>query len=90
MNNAPAAHIEENRNIDPCNPSESIKSGKNFRVINEHNDSSVMQNDTPKSFKFCGITSPISVYGKVVIPNVPKNIMIENETIGIQLTASKL
>lgn len=90
MNRAPATQIAENRNIDPCNPSEAIKRGRNFNVINEHNDSSVMQNDTPKSFKLCGITSPIIVYGSVVIPIVPRNIMIENETIGIQLNASIL
>lgn len=90
MNNAPAAQIKENKNDPPCSPNESNRSGKNFKVINEHNDNSVMQNDTPKSFKLCGITSPIIVYGKVVIPIVPKNIIIENETSGIQLIASIL
>lgn len=51
MNKVPATQTPENRNIDPFNPSVSIKSGKNFSAKNEHNESSIMQNDTPKSFK---------------------------------------
>lgn len=51
MYSVPAMQIPENKNIDPCNPNVSIKSGKNFRTKNEHNDNSVIQSDTPKSLK---------------------------------------
>lgn len=83
MNIAPDRQTPENRNIDACNPIDSIKFGRNFKIINEHNDKSAMQNDTPNSFKFCGIISPIKMYGSVLMPIAAKKMIVEKATIGI-------
>lgn len=90
MNNAPDKQTPENRYIAPCNPIQSMSSGKNLRIMNEHNDKTAIQNDTPNSFKFCGITSPITVYGRVEMPNVARKMIIAKLIIGIQLNASTL
>lgn len=65
MNKALQKQNPPNKNMFPWNPSTSMSSGKHFIVVNAQIHNSDIQNDTPKSFRFSGITSEITKNGSV-------------------------
>lgn len=88
MNAALAIQNPENKNMVPWNPNDAVKSGKYFITINEVVHSIPMQNDTPKSFNFSGITSEMTKNGSVKTAQEAIKITNEKPTIGIQFTDS--
>lgn len=87
IKSAPVIQTAAKKYIVPSTPTNWVKSGKHLRMVNENNDKSAIQNDTPNSFILGGITSAMTTYGSDEMPHVEKNEMDENATMGIQLKA---
>lgn len=78
----------ENRNMLPWNSSVSIKSGRNFVVVNARNHINVIQNDIPKFFNCSGITSEMIKNGSGKMAHDAIKMAKPNEASGMKLNDS--